>query len=318
MRSNIQIGLMAAAAIVALSGAAHASPVAMASNMVGKPSYKSGGGPWKPLGVLERLSPGDEVKCGPGEQATIMMFTDGVRYQIASGATGTIEPTAVKGGKSVGDMGGATIRVAKAMTGLDTDSFLARPGHSFERLETNSPGVVILGAPSVTWAAVDSGVASYTLTLFDRYNNVVWSTSVTSNTAQLPSSLPQIVPKKSYVWTLTEFGANGKPTALRWGLVAFLTQSDADDLASSVKTLRDQYTANPSDNSPLLLVAALYRSYGVYNGELEALQDANTNGQPGINDAIADTFTQAGPYATLLNKLDSQSAAPADGSTALN
>src|SRR3569833_1521893 len=126
MKARMFAGLIAAASIVGFANVADASPVAMASNMVGKPTFRSGGGSWKPLGVLQRLSPGDQVKCGPGEQAIIMMFTDGIRFKVASGATGTVQPTAVKGASAVGGMGGSTIRGAKAMTGLDTQPFLAR------------------------------------------------------------------------------------------------------------------------------------------------------------------------------------------------
>lgn len=317
MRAQILAGLMAAAAMATLTSSVHASPVAMASNMVGKPTFRSGGGPWKPLGVLEQLSPGDTVKCEPGQSAVIMMFTDGIRFEVASGKTGTIEPTKVLGAQSVGDMGGATIRVAKAMTGLDTEPFLARPGHSFERLETNSPGIVIQGAPSVTWAPVDTDVASYTLTLFNQNNNVVWSTTVSTNTAELPASMPQIALKKPYVWTITEFGPIGKPSGSRWGIVTFLTQTQADELNGNVKVLRDQFTATPTDYSPLLLIAELYRSYGVYTGTAEALQDAAPSGLPGVNEAFENVFAQASPLAALLHKLD-QGAASTDSATAQN
>jgi hypothetical protein len=304
MRAKLYAGLLATAALAAIAGVAHASPVAMASNMVGKPVYRSGGGAWKPLGVLQRLSPGDEVKCAPGQQAVIMMFTDGVRFKVASGKTGTVEPTSVRGAQPVGGAGGATIRVAKAMTGLDTQPFLARPGHSFERLETSSPGIVIVGTPSVTWAVTDPGTATYVLTLFNQNNNVVWSTRTSGPTADLPTDVA-LVTRRPYVWTIAEYSKSGKPyPGTRWGIVTFLSSDDAAQLNSDAKSLNDQFSANPTDFTPKLLLAELYRSYGVYNGTLEALQDAMPSGQPGITKAMEDAIAQVSPYAVFLHRLD--------------
>lgn len=305
MRAHIYAGLMAAAVLASISGAAVASPVAMASNMVGKPEFRSGSGPWKPLGVLQRLSPGDTVRCGPGQQAVIMMFTDGVQFKLAANKTGVIEATSVRGADPVGGMGGATIHVAKAMTGLDTQPFLARPGHSFERLEPGSPGIVIAGAKSVTWSVTDAGVAGYILTLFNQSNNVVWSTHVSDHTADLTTDFPALATKRPYVWTLTQLGPSGKAIAgTRWGIVTFLTQADSDQLLGDVSELKAQFASNPNDFTPILLEAELYRSYGVYNGTLEALQDAQPSGEPGIDTAMDDAFAQVSPYAVFLHKLD--------------
>src|SRR5579862_1658879 len=112
MRMSL-LTISTAAFAVLSSVAAFASPVAMATNMKGKPEYRAvGAGGWKPLGVLTRLSPGDNVKCGPGEEAVVMMFVDGVRFRVASNSTGTVAASGVSGAQKMAGMGGATIRVA--------------------------------------------------------------------------------------------------------------------------------------------------------------------------------------------------------------
>jgi len=310
-------GLIAATAVVALTSVVHASPVAMASNMVGKPTFKSGGGAWKPLGVLQRLSPGDVVKCGPGQQAIIMMFTDGIRFKIASGSSGTIEPTSVRGGVSVGDMGGATIRVAKAMTGLDTQPFLARAVTEAQELVLHNNGIIVQGTKSITVNSPDSGVASYQLTLFNQSGNVLWSTRSDSPTIDLPADLP-VATHKPYVWTLTEFGQSGKPQpVLRWGVATFLSQTDADQLTADAAAMESQAATGDDHVSPLLMESELYRQSGVYQGSLRVLSALKSAGQPGIPEAIADLCKQVSPYAGLLNDLH-KSAASANSATAQN
>jgi len=310
-------GLMAAAAVVALTSAVHASPVAMASNMVGKPTFKSGGGPWKPLGVLQRLSPGDVVKCAPGQQAVIMMFTDGIRFKVASGTSGTIEPTSVRGGLSVGDMGGATIRVAKAMTGLDTQPFLARAVKEAQELTLHDNGIIVVGTKSITINSPDTGVASYLLTFFNQSGNVIWSTRVDGPTIDLPADLP-VSTHKPYVWTLTEFGQMGKPQpALRWGISTFLSQDDADKLNADAASLQSQAASSDDHTTPLMMEAELYRQNGVYEGALRVLDPLRTSGQPGIQEAEADLCTQVSPYAALLFNLN-KTTTTSDDTTAQN
>jgi len=300
-------GLIAATAVVALTSVVHASPVAMASNMVGKPTFKSGG-LWKPLGVLQRLSPGDVVKCGPGQQAVIMMFTDGIRFKIASGSSGTIEPTSVRGGVSVGDMGGATIRVAKAMTGLDTQPFLARAVAEAQELVLHDNGIIVEGTKSITVNSPDPGVVGYQLTFFNQSGNVLWSAKSDTATIDLPTA-PLVSTHKPYVWTLTEFGQSGKPQpVLRWGIATFLSQADADQLTADAASMESQAASGDDHVSPLLVESELYRQNGVYQGSLRVLSALKTAGQPGIVEAQADLCKQVSPYAALLNDLHKSAA----------
>jgi len=312
MSTKLILGLVATAALTVICGGVHASPVAMATNMVGKPVFREGdAGAWKMLGVLQRLSPGDTVRCGPGQQAIVMMFLDGVRFKVAANESATVAPTTVKGAEPLGGAGGATIRVAKAMTGLDTQPFLARPGQEYERLDPASPGIVIDTTTQFQWLPLDNA-ATYSFTLFDSHDNVVWSTRVSGTSAQYPSDLPAPIDKRAYVWTVSGFGASGKPVPKsRWGIITFLAQSDANQLTHDAADLKAEMASNPSDTTPLLVLAEEFRQYGVLEGTLETLDDTRLAGQPGLSDARQSAFAQISPLAMLLERHDSGQTTPA-------
>jgi hypothetical protein len=312
MRTKPFLGLLAVTALTAISGGVHASPVAMATNMVGKPMYREGdAGDWKTLGVLQRLSPGDTVKCGPGEQAIVMMFMDGVRFKVDANEVATVAPTTVKGAEALGGAGGATIRVAKAMTGLDSQAFLARPGQEYERLDPTSPGIVIDTTTQFQWLPLDDAV-TYSFTLFDSHDDVVWSTRVVGTSAQYPSDIPPPLDKRPYVWMVSGFGDSGKPVPkTRWGIITFLAQADADQLTKDAADLKAEMTSDPSDTTPLLVLAEEFRQYGVLEGTLETLDDTRLAGQPGLSDARQSAFAQISPLAMLLERHDSGQTTPA-------
>lgn len=289
------------AAIAGSLSAVNASPVAMATNMTGKPQYKAGGeASWKPLGVLTRLSPGDSVHCGPGQEAVVMMFLDGVRYRVAANSTGTVAPTSVKGAELMAGGGGANIRVAKAMTGLDDSPFLARAGLSHQRLDPSSPGIMTAGTSTFTWLPLEEA-ANYTFTLFDQHDNVVWSVRSSGTTADYPSDMPPLMAKKPYVWKLSGFGESGRPVPdTRWGIITFLTTDDQNQLNADVAALKAQAAADPSDASPLLLLAELYAEYGVYEGALSTLEDPALVNEPGIQESIAEHYARVSHLAVML------------------
>jgi len=295
---HLLIGLTLAT--LGAGSAAMASPVAMATNMTGKPQYRASGASWKPLGVLTRLSPGDSVKCGPGQEAVVMMFVNGVRFRVASNSTGTVGPNSVRGAELMAGAGGATIRVAKAMTGLDTDPFLARAGLSHQRLDKSSPGIMTAGTTTFTWPALEDA-ASYTFTLFDQHDNVVWSVRTNQTSADYPSDLTPLVSKRPYVWKLSGFGESGKPVvSAPWGIITFLTTDDQNQLAADINALNAQLAADPSDLTPLTLEVERYAQDGVFEGAISTLEDVRLNGQPGIQDSLADHYAMVSHMAVML------------------
>jgi hypothetical protein len=186
------------------------------------------------------------------------------------------------------------------MTGLDTEPFMARPPLSHQRLDPSSPGIMLAGTTSFQWRSLPAA-AVYTFTLFDQHDNVIWSTRTTDTTAQLPADVPALSTRRPYVWTVAGFGESGKPvTNTPWGIITFLTKEDQDALNADVQSLGDQIAANPSDSTPRLLLAQLYREYGVYEGAISTLDDGHLAGQPGLDDLLRDTYAQVSPLALLL------------------
>ncbi|HEX8834581.1 MAG TPA: hypothetical protein VF719_10295, partial [Abditibacteriaceae bacterium] len=97
------------------------------------------------------------------------------------------------------------------------------------------------------------------------------------------------------VWRLAAWGKSGKPLAeKRWGITTFLSFDDAAVLATDEKELQDAIKAAPEDTSLLVLLAELYRSYGVVGKSLETLESTTLVAQPGIAEAIKEIYETAG------------------------
>jgi hypothetical protein len=197
-------------------------------------------------------------------------------------------------------MGGATIRVAKNMTGLDTDPFLARPAFSHERLDPSSPGIMAAGSTSFTWQPLPDAVV-YTFTIFDQHDNVVWSVRSTNTTESMPSDIPPLASRRPYVWKLSGFGDSGKPVPqTRWGIITLLSSDDQAQLTTDANALKAQIAANPQDTTPLTLLAELYAEYGVYEASLSTLEDTRLSNQPGIGFTISDHYAKVSHLAVML------------------
>ncbi|MGO8673785.1 MAG: hypothetical protein ACLQVD_20800 [Capsulimonadaceae bacterium] len=281
---------------------AGASPIALATNLTGPPQSRPAGGDWQPMHILQRLSAGDEIRCGAGQNVTILILSTGVRFEVAAGHDAHVGQTAIAGAVATGPMGGASIQVAKAMTGLDTEPFIARPTISHQRLVKSSPGIMAAGTRSFDLPPLDGDIAFYTFTLFDKHDNVVWSVRTADQHVDCPADLPDFTLRRPYVWTESGFGPSGKPVpATRWGIITFLSTDDAASLDAQVKALNADLAASPQDNTPLLMQAELYRQYGVLEGTLEKLEDNRLHGIPGIDQAQHDTYAEVSPYALMLS-----------------
>jgi hypothetical protein len=290
---------MAALAVAGSAGAA----VGIASHLSGQAEFRAAeGGAWKPLKLLQRLDSGDAVRVPPGSEAVVVLFSNAQRFKVNPGATAVLESDTVKGANKVGNLSGPGMRVAKAMAGSRMDAFLARPAQSHERLTPQFPGYLLEGDRHFEWQPVP-GAASYSFSLFDTYDNVVWSARVASTSAEYPADLPYFMLRRPYVWRLSPFGKTGKPVpGARWGVITFLSTADTDQLKQEVKQLEDLAKAEPTDTTPLVLLAELYRDYGVLDRTLETLEDPRLSKEPGILDAQNQTYAQISRYAQTLRR----------------
>lgn len=287
-----------------LSSRATAAPVAMTCHLQGTPQVRSAGA-WGPLRLLQRLSPGDVVRCGAGAQAVLVLFANSQRYRIDAGKQATVSATTVTGAQKLGGLGGASGRIAQNLGNTRVGAYLARPAQSHQRLTPDFPGYMEEGNRNFTWPAI-AGAATYSFTLFDQHDNVVWSSRGADTTVEYPADLPYPGLRRPYVWRLTPYGQSGKPQAAsRWGVVTFLAADDAAALRRDATQLEEEARAKPTDVTPLALLAELYRSYGVLERTLEILEDQRLAGQPGRMDTIKEVYGQISKYGRALAASDS-------------
>jgi hypothetical protein len=299
--------------VLGLGGSSGAASVGMASYVSGKAEVRpAGGGSWQALRLMQRLDAGAQVRCGAGAEAVIVLFASAERYKVGSGGAATIGPNQVKGGVKETALPGPAIQIAKAMGGSRLDAFIARPAQSHQRLTPQFPGWMLEGERQFQWAAIP-GAASYSFTLFDPNDNVVWSARVADSKAEYPAELPFLALRRPHVWRLVAFSQSGKPlTGARWGLITFLSQQDVDQLTTEAQALERLAQTEGADSTGLVLLAELYRSYGVLEKALEVLESPQLVSQPGILEAQEEIYRQASRYAQLLRPQPSGAAVEAN------
>jgi hypothetical protein len=282
-----------------LAAVASAGPVGIASSLMGKAEMKAPDGTvWKPLRLLQRLEAGDAVRCEAGGEVVIVCLETAERFKVSPGANAVVEPGKVRGADKVGGLRGPAIRIAKGLGGSRTDAFMARPAQSHQRLTPDAVGWILEGERHFQWASIP-GAASYSFTLFDAADNVVWSARVTSPSAEYPAELPFFALRRAHVWRLAPFGGSGKPVmGSRWGMITFLSRADADQLTAEAAELAG--AEEGTDVTSLVMLAELYRSYGVLERTLETLENPRLSEQPGIREAQDDVYRQVSRYAQIL------------------
>lgn len=282
------------------TAASATAPVAMVCSLRGSPEARSDAG-WKPVRLLQKLRPGDSVRCGAGASATIVLFTNGDRYSVDAAQTAVVKENAVTGARALAALRGPSARVAQALQGQRYGAVVSRNTPSRQRLDPTGPGWMVAGERHFTWLPLP-GAASYTFTLIDRYDNVVWSASTTGAvTADYPATLPPLRTEYPYVWKLAGFGAEGKPVeGGRWGILTFLTKADAEKLTGEIRELQGQIKENPGDLTFLFLLAELYRSHGVVERTIETLEDTRLSNEPGIEEAKQEAYAEISRYAQAL------------------
>jgi hypothetical protein len=84
----------------------------------------------------------------------------------------------------------------------------------------------------------------------------------------------------------------------RWGVITFLSRPDADLLTAEAAEFAAPLEG--ADVTPLVILAELYRSYGVLERTLETLENPRLADLPGIREAQDEAYRQVSRYALLL------------------
>lgn len=278
--------------------AAHAAPVGMAAQVKGNVQLESGGSK-APLKLLGRVESGDVVRCGAGAQAIIVLFNGGTRFQIGANQSATIGANGVTGATKMAAMSGPSADVVKRLGNARVGAIMARKAQTFQRLTPNFSGWLSLEKPKFEWLPL-TGAATYTFTLFDAYDNVIWSTKTDKLSADYPADAPELRFERPYLWRLSGFANSGKPVQdSRAGLVTFLSPTEGSSLNSTVADLQSQ-AKNTPDNLPLLMLIEAYRDKGVLGGALEVFDSEKLRNEEGIADAKNDVINSLSPFARAL------------------
>ncbi|MDX1934064.1 MAG: hypothetical protein SFU56_15800 [Capsulimonadales bacterium] len=278
----------------------YGAPVGMVTHLTGKAEMRpASGSEWKPLRLMNRLEAGDSVRCGPDGEVILTVFATAEQCRVAAGTTVTLEAKGVKGAQKVTGLRGAGIQVARNMAGDRPNGFFARPAQAHQRLLPTYPGWLTEGERRFTWTPVAKAV-SYTFTLFDSHDNIVWSQRVTAPASEYPADLPYFALRRPYVWRLVPFAESGKPLPeSRWGVLTFLSAADAAQLTAQAREIEEQ--AKAADNvTHLVLLAELYAEYGALERTLEILERPELERQVGIREAQDDIYARISRYAQLL------------------
>ncbi len=277
---------------------AHAAPVGMAAQVKGNVQVESGGKK-APLKLLGRVESGDVVRCSSGAQAIIILFGGGTRYKIGANQSATIGAGAVVGATKMAAMSGPSAAVVQKLGNARVGAVMARPATSFERLTPTFSGWMPLEKPKFEWLPLNSA-ATYTFTLFDAYDNVIWSVRTDKLSADYPDDAPELREHRPYLWRLSGFGNSSKPVQeSRFGLVTFLSAADGTALTKTVADLEAE-AENADDNTPLLLLIEAYRDTGVLGRALEVFDAQKLRDEEGIADAKNDIINSLSPFARAL------------------
>jgi hypothetical protein len=284
---------------------AFAAPVGMVCHIVGNPEASSRGAR-KPLRIMQRLSAGDKVIAGADEEAVVVLFGSGERFKV-SGGEATVAAGSVSGARSLGKMGGPSARVAQTLGNARLAAVTARAPmpNAHQKLaasENDLPdamGWMEEGNHLFQWPpVVDSDAFSFTL--YGKDGEIVWNTRGAGNSVQYPATAPALKLRQAYMWEVVPLKGGEPKDKYLWGLVTFLSKADSAQLSREVKDLKAQAEATPDDATPLLMLAGLYREYGVLEMALQTLEDFSLSNQPGIEEALIDAYRSLSPRGRLL------------------
>jgi len=273
-----------------------AAPVGMAAHVTGNVTVVQNDRK-TPLRLLGRLEPGATINCGPNSSAVIVLFKNGSRFQIGAGQRANVGPASVTGAQKLAALSVPSASAVKLLGEARVGAVLARPATSVQRLTPFAPDYIDSLQPRFNWIPVQ-GASQYTFTLFDKDDNVIWSTTTSDSGATYPSNLAPLLEKEPYLWKLSAFKNSTKPlNTNRWGLITLLSSKDGRVLDEVAVKLREQAKAT-SDDTPLLLLVETYRSYGVLNSALELLTGRLVD-LPGANEATSDVLDSLSPFARV-------------------
>lgn len=305
MKSNCRAFLVSIVALaillIGVQQPANANITGMVCFVKGAPELqKKGTSAWRPVRMLQRVYPGDRIRCAADAELIVVILGTGDRYKIVGGQSATITTERIAGATALGGLSGPSNRVARSLAGARVATFLSRAPGQDSRLNKTFLGWVSAEKPVFEWNGVQ-GAGFYLFTLYDTDDNVILHTRTNALKSDYPEDLPALVQRRPYIWRLSVQDANGKamPAHTRWGLLTVLNQDSVAELEGQIKPLAEQAKQEPKDTITLSLMSEVYREYRVFMRVLELLEDAGLrlDNPKATLEARRDTYRQLGGLA---------------------
>jgi hypothetical protein len=257
------------------------------------------------LGV--RVSPGDTILCAPGSEAVVVLFANGQRFLVTSGAPGRVSAAAVAGAKGLGAVGRTSAGAARALIGAKNGSTAARGRGSYGNFSMlaepeTAAGTVGASRPDLGFLVEGTRVLSLPtvpetqhvlFTLYDTNSDVVHAARVSGPQVQIPAGVT-LQSRRAYVWSAVYFTSADPPGAAApnpmrqqpfWGLVTWLSPEDARRVGTAVgaATMNSLLTSDASEST---LATQLFAEYNILGAEWMILNDLRKRNVEGANDAF--------------------------------
>jgi hypothetical protein len=246
------------------------------------------------------LRPGDRVRVPAGGEVTLVLLGDGRQQRIKSGATATVAAKGCEPANAVETVKAPQLSPAN-LSGVREMARSSRGGVGVLRgdpsvrpqLLTPMHGTVILGdRPTFSWPAV-SWADGYRVQLLSgvegRDERVLWRAATKEPRVAYPEMEKPLVASRKYRWRVYAVKGEDKEVVVS-SKFSTLTEEEATALAG-MKAL-----AEGEGQAELLLAAAVYESYGVYEEALKRYERLAELAplQPGFQVALASYYERAG------------------------
>ncbi len=253
---------------------------------------------WSKASAMESVADGGKIKVEPNGEATIALFKNGARYQLAPGSVTLVAPDSCKtaSGPAAKALPAVALRQIKDLahsriaTGRPGGTVIRGGPHDIELQSLSN--TAILARPVFKWRSVD-GAASYKLKIWDEKDEQIWQSEVFASTATYPADAPHLKAGIDYIWRVSamvngvRFDANG--------IFRVLTADEQTVVTEEIKTL----AAEGDQALNQVLRVEVYARHSLWDDAIAAYESlaAAYPESAAVHGTLANLYNEQGRYA---------------------